>query len=176
MPVYYFGGPRYWMDAGKDFRPAPGSQARLVFARGGRFGLIDQFIKNTYEVLSPLNRVTALLPMTGHRFVTPDRQVETTRFGDEVTITVNYGARDFEAERAVLPQYGFIIESPTLVAFHAHSYRGMKYAQPTLFVLRSLDEQPLSLSRRVRIYHGFGDSRLEWKGKIIEVATEAMVP
>ena len=62
MPVYYFGGPRYWTDAAKDFQSAPGAQARLVFAQGGRFGLTDQFIKNTYEVLSPLNRETALLP------------------------------------------------------------------------------------------------------------------
>jgi hypothetical protein len=176
MPVYNFGGPRYWADAAKNLPPAPGAQARLVFAQGGRFGLTDQFIKNTYEVLSPLKRQTALLPMTDHRFVTPDRQVEATRFGNDVNITVNYGEQDFEAERAVLPQYGFVIESPTLVAFYARSYRGMKYAQPPLFVLRSLDGQPLSSSRRVRIYHAFGDHRLEWKGKIIEVETERVAP
>jgi hypothetical protein len=176
MPVYYFGGPRYWTDARRDFRPAPGSQDRLVFARGGQFGLIDQFIKNTYEVLSPLNRVTALLPMTDHRFLTSDRQVENTRFGEEVTITVNYGSQDFKAGGTVLPQYGFIIESPTLVAFHARSYRGAIYAQPSLFVLRSLDAAPLTSSRQVRIYRGFGDRRLEWKGKTIEVETETIAP
>ena len=33
--------------------------------------------------------------MTDHRFVTPDRQVETTRFGDDVNITVNYGDAGF---------------------------------------------------------------------------------
>ena len=176
MPVYEFGGPRYWTDTAKDFHPAPGAQARLVFAQGGRFDLTDQFIKNTYEVLSPLKRVTALLPMTDHRFVTPDRQVESTRFGGDVSITVNYGVPDFQDKRAVLPQYGFVIESPMLVAFYAHSYGGLKYVQPPLFVLHSLDGQPLSSSRHVRIYHGFGDHRLEWKGKIIEVETETLAP
>lgn len=178
MPFYYVGGPGYWTDPSKDFRPqrpAPGWQARLVFARGGRFDLIDQFIKNTYEVLSPLNHETALMPMTDHRFVTTDRQVESTRFGDTTTITVNYGTGNFTAGDTALPQFGFIIEGPTLVAFYARSYRGMRYAEPPLFVLHSLDGEPLTSSRRVRIYHGFGDRRLEWKGKVLEVETEAIV-
>jgi hypothetical protein len=169
MLVYYFGGPQYWKDPAKDFQPPKDAERRLVFARGGRFGLIDQFIKNTYEVLSPLSRVTALLPMTDHRFLTPDRKVEATRFGDNVNITVNYGAEDFTARGAVLPQYGFVVESPTLVALYARSYGQLKYAEPTLLVMNSLDGQPLSSSSRVRIYHGFGDRRVEWHGKVTEV-------
>jgi len=176
MPVYYFGNHRYWSDPGQGFRPPAGSEGRLVFAQGGRFGLIDQFIKNTYEVLSPLSRVTALLPMTDHRFVTPDRKVESTRFGSDVEVTVNYGPADFSTGRAVLPQYGFLIESPTLVAFYARQYRGLSYAEPSLVVLRSLDGRPLESSRRVRIYRGFGDRRVEWKGKVVEVETELVLP
>jgi hypothetical protein len=175
MPVYYFGGPRYWQDRAKDFHPPKDSERRMVFAQGGRFGPIDQFIKNTYEVLSPLSRVTALLPMTDHRFLTPDRKVETTRFGDDMNITVNYGEKDYTAGDAVLPQYGFAVQSPTLVAYYARSYRNLNYAPPALFVLRSLDEKPLSSSSRVRIYHGFGDSRVEWRGKIMTVATEQVM-
>jgi hypothetical protein len=176
MPVYYFGNHRYWSDPGQGFRPPAGSEGRLVFARGGRFGLIDQFIKNTYEVLSPLHRVTALLPMTDHRFVTPDRKVESTRFGTDVEITVNYGPADFSTARAVLPQYGFLIESPTLVAFYARRYRGLSYSEPPLVVLRSLDGRPLESSRRVRIYRGFGDRHVEWKGEVVEVETELVLP
>ncbi len=176
MPVYYFGNHRYWSDPKQDFRPPAGSESRLVFAQGGRFGLIDQFIKNTYEVLSPLGRVTALLPMTEHRFVTPDRKVESTRFGTDVEVTVNYGPADFSTARAVLPQYGFLIESPTLVAFYARQYRGLSYSEPSLVVLRSLDGRPLESSRRVRIYRGFGDRRVEWKGKVVEVETELVLP
>jgi hypothetical protein len=58
MPVYYFGNHHYWTDPSQEFRPGPGAESQLVFARDGRFGIIDQFIKNTYEVLSPLHRVS----------------------------------------------------------------------------------------------------------------------
>ncbi|MEK7405681.1 MAG: DUF5696 domain-containing protein [Acidobacteriota bacterium] len=175
MPVYYFGRHRYWLDPAQEFKPPAGAEARMVFARGGRFGLIDQFIKNTYEVLSPLHRLTALLPMTDHRFVTQDRRVERTRFGKDVEITVNYGPAEYEEPRFRLPQYGFVIESPALVAFHARRYRGLPYEDPPLFVLRSLDGRPLGSSRQVRIYRGFGDRRVEFKGKTIEVDVEKVL-
>jgi hypothetical protein len=178
MPVYQYGNHHYWTN------PAPpqGSQgqplqeSRMVFTKGGRFSnLTDQFIKNTYEVLSPLGRTTALWPMTDHHFVTADRKVESTRFGADTNITVNYGNGDYTAAHAVLPQWGFVIESPTLVAFYARSYGGVKYAEPALFVIRSLDGKPLSSSRQVRIYHGFGDNRVEFRGKVLEVDTEKVI-
>ena len=93
----------------------------------------------------------------------------------DTNITVNYGNGDYTAAHAVLPQWGFVIESPTLVAFYARSYGGVKYAEPALFVIRSLDGKPLSSSRQVRIYHGFGDNRVEFRGKILEVATEEVI-
>ena len=175
MPVYSFGRHRYWTDPAQAYKPPPGSEARLVFARGGRFGMADQFIKNTYEVLSPLGRVTALLPMTDHRFVTRDRTVEATRFGADVDITVNYGNHDFTSGQTVLPPYGFLIESPGLVAFYARRYGRLTYADPPLFVLWSLDGRPLASSKRVRIYRGFGDRRVEFKGKIVEVESEMVL-
>jgi hypothetical protein len=175
MPVYYFGGPRYWAKASEVYRPPEGAEARMVFARGDRFNLIDQFIKNTYEVLSPLNRITALLPMTDHRFLTSDRKVESTRFGSDVEITVNYGAADFKTKRAVLPQYGFLVESPKLVAFYARRYRDLSYDDPPLFVLKSLDGRPLSSSTRVRVYHGFGDDRVQFRDQVVEVDVEKVL-
>jgi len=175
MPVYYFGAHRYWTDPAKDFQPPAGSEARMVFARGGRYPPTGQFIKNTYEVLSPLNQVTALLPMTEHRFVTPDRLVETSRFGEDVRVMVNYGESDYTAGGTVLPRYGFLVESPTFVAFHARRYQGVEYAEPSLFVMRALDGKPLAASRRVRIYRAFGDTRIAWRGKILRVITESIV-
>jgi len=172
MPVYYFGNHLYWTDPAQDFPPEPGSEYRLLYSQGSRFGLIDQFIKNTYEVLSPLHRLTALLPMTDHRFVTPDRSVESTRFGDSIRITVNYGETSYAAGGTILPRYGFLIESPRLVAFCARQYGGMRYSEPTLFVIRSLDEQPLAASNRVRIYRGFGGHRIRWRDQTLEVETE----
>jgi hypothetical protein len=173
MPVYQFGNHRYWTEARQQ---RPTDESRAIFARGDRFNNVtDRFIKNTYEVLSPLGRVTALLPMTDHRFLTPDRKVESTRFGNDVNITVNYGEADYSTPRAVLPQYGFIVESPALVAFYARSYGELKYSDPALFVIRSMDGKPLASSGQVRIYHGFGDTRVEFRGKILDVPTEKVL-
>jgi hypothetical protein len=47
----------------------------------------------------------------------------TSGFCGFAKITVNYGARDFATGEAVLPQYGFVVESPRLVAIYARSYR-----------------------------------------------------
>jgi hypothetical protein len=165
MPVYYFGNHRYWTSAEGDFKTPSDAQARLVFAHKPGLGLTDGFIKNTYEVLSPLHRLTALMPMTDHRFLTSNRKAESTHFGKDVEITVNYDASDLVLKNAVLPQYGFLIESPTLVAFHARNYRTLKFTQPTMLVVRSLDNQGLQASRRIEIYAAFGDRPAKWDGK-----------
>ncbi len=175
MPVYYFGNHLYWTDPAQNYQPPAGSDARLVFARGGSLGLTDQFIKNTYEVLSPLNRLTGLLPMTDHRFLTPDRKVESTRFGGDVRITVNFGAAGYDAGAAMLPQWGFLVESPALTAFYATRYRDMQFSAPTFMVLRSLDGKPLDESARVRIYRATGDRRVPLGGRVEEVDTERVV-
>ena len=75
----------------------------------------------------------------------------------------------------ILPPYGFLIESPTFVAFHALRWNGLAYPSAPLFTLRSLDGKPLDRSTRIRVYHGFGDTRLK-VGKVTrEVAKEAML-
>lgn len=114
--------------------------------------------------------------MTDHRFLTADRSVERTRFGDSVEITVNYGAQDYETARATLPRWGFLVESPTLVAFHARRYGRLRYGAPTLLVMRSEDGRPLGSSGRVRIYRGFGDRSIEFRGRRVEVETELLLP
>ena len=172
MPGYFFGDYGSWTSATKDAATAPASDSKLVFARGGRLGIMETFIQNTYEVLSPLNRLTATLPMTDHRFRTADRMVESTRFGADVEISANYGTADYSTPRATLPPYGFLVESPTLIAFYARTYGKLTFSEPTLFVIRSLDGQPLSSSSRVRFYRAFGDRRIEWKGHMVEVDKE----
>ena len=165
MPVYDFGNHRYWASPAGDFKPAPGADARLVFAHKDGLGLTDGFIKNTYEVLSPLQRLTALMPMTDHRFLKANRKAESTRFGKDVEITVNYEAADLVLKDAVLPQYGFLIESPTLVAFHARSYHAIRFTQPTMLVVRSADGKNLKSSRQYQLYAAFGDNPSQWNGK-----------
>ena len=66
-------------------------------------GYFDTLMKNSYEVLSPLNRLTAEREMTSHCFLTADECVEQTTFGN-VTITVNFGAQPYTcADGSVLP-------------------------------------------------------------------------
>ena len=167
MPVYDFGTHRYWTSPGGDFKPVDAADPRLVFAHKAGLGLTDGFIKNTYEVLSPLHRLTALMPMTDHRFLKANRRAEVTRFGEDVEITVNYDATDLVLKDAVLPQYGFLIESPSLVAFHARSYRALKFTKPTMPVVQSADGKPLSSSQELRMYAAFGDTPSRWDGKAI---------
>ena len=71
-----------------------------------------------------------------------------------------------------LPAYGFVIESPTFVAFLAESWNGKTYKDPTLFTIRSLDGQPIRSSRKVRIYHGFGQDKLRLGPSELQVARE----
>jgi hypothetical protein len=73
-----------------------------------------------------------------------------------------------------LPPGGFLVESPTFVAFHASSWAGTRYESLPLFTLRSLDRQPLARSHRVRAYHAFGSDRISL-GKTAQVVKTELV-
>jgi hypothetical protein len=143
---------------------------------------MDRFVKNTYEILSPLNELTARMRMTQHQFLTPDRKVQQSTFGegaDAVVVVVNTGGTAFTyASRSSgtveLPPYGFIAESRTFVAFHALSYGGLRYDGPVMFTLRSLDNRPLSRSRQVRVYHAFGSDQIRLGKATLAVPKEAI--
>lgn len=163
---------------GPAFVPASNSSA-ACFSRadnGWAAGLCvaDRTIKNTYEVLSPLNRLTAETPMTAHSFLAADHHVERTAFG-HVQIVVNYGPEPYEFDGCVLPAYGFLVTSPTFIAFHAQRYNGIDYRPTALFTIRSLDGKPIAQSRKVRVYHGFGPETLRLSGRAFEVRGEETV-
>jgi hypothetical protein len=128
----------------------------------------DRFIKNTCEVLSPLNELTAQMQMTQHEFLTPDRKVERSVFSggnSEVQAIVNCSQTNFvcaslNGGQVTLPPYGFLVEAPTFVAFHALNWADLRYDRPVLFTLRSLDNQPLSVSHQIRVFHAFGDEHV----------------
>jgi hypothetical protein len=52
-------------------------------------------IKRHYEFFSPLHRETALLPMTGFQWLTPDGMVQRTTFGDNIEIVADFGTAEF---------------------------------------------------------------------------------
>src|SRR5262249_9495635 len=84
-PLNYHSMPRhlYWKETNKN-NSAPNPSGHdapdsAVFTRadngwGEELHPMDRFIKNTCEILSPLNEITAQMPMTGHDFLTPDRK------------------------------------------------------------------------------------------------------
>ncbi|MBI2946265.1 MAG: hypothetical protein HYY23_01375 [Verrucomicrobia bacterium] len=153
--------------------------------RGWAEGLhrVDRFVKNTYEILSPLNELTSQSAMTRHEFLTPDRKVQYTSFGEgegTCEVIVNASAKPYEhrsrfGKMLVLPRYGFSIESPTFTAFHSLSWNGRRYEAPVLFTLRSVDGKPLENSRQVRVYHGFGDDRIDFRGQTWSVQKEKVI-
>ena len=131
----------------------------------------DRFVKNTYEILSPLNELTAQVPMTGHEFLTADRKVRRTIFGEgkeAVSVIVNGGNTNYVCAsdlggKVTLPPGGFLAESRTFVAFVALNWGKASYSTPTLFTLRSRDGRALTDSKDVQTYHGFGDGTMDWK-------------
>ncbi|MBP8953322.1 MAG: hypothetical protein KBI47_13075, partial [Armatimonadetes bacterium] len=165
-------------DDGVAFEAAPDAGMSALWSRGDNgwtegLCMTDRVIKNTWEVLSPLNVITAERGLDSHEFLSDDRKLQRSRFGD-VTITVTYD-KPAEVDGVRLPPYGFVVESPTFVAFCATKYNGIEYGSPVLFTARSLDGKPIAQSSQVRIYHGFGDSRIRLGGRTLEVQRESVV-
>jgi hypothetical protein len=174
MPLPQFGTHLYWTAA----RPAAGHRSTELWSRGDdgwgeQLCPEDRVIKNTWEVLSPLNVLTAERTLDDHEFLSADRLVQRTRFGD-LTITVAYG-KPARVSDTTLPAYGFLVESPDYIALCATRYHGLDYATPVLFTVRSLDGKPIADSSKVRIYHGFGDRRIRILDKQFVVAREETV-
>lgn len=166
--------------------PAPADAAEGFFVRadnGWAEGLhpLDRFIKNTHEVLSPLNRLTAQMPLAEYEWLTPDRSVRRSVFGDgSIRAVVNFGPADYTLHTTrwgdvVLPPNGFIADAPGFLAFSARRFNGLVYESVPLFSLQSQDGRTLERSRSVRVYHGFGDSRLAWKGKTVAVTRQTVL-
>jgi len=143
----------------------------------------DRFMKNTHEILSPLNEITGKMPMTHHEFLTADRKAQRSVFSDgtrTVEVVVNMGDAPLQWTSKMggaieLPVYGFLVESPDFVAFRARTWSGRRYTAAPIFTLRSLDGQPLAQSRRIRIFHASGDAELLFRGSTRTVAQEAVV-
>lgn len=177
----------YWKDASaREPGPPPANGRDLaLFVRAGNgwaegMHPADRFLKNTHEVLSPINEITGKMPMTRHEFLTADRKVERSVFSDgneTLEVVVNLGEKPFQWQSKLggaieLPAFGFLVESPGFVAFRSMAWGGRRYEAAPLFTLRSLDGQPLIRSRRVRVFHAMGDSRLQFRGSTRSVVKE----
>jgi Family of unknown function (DUF5696) len=193
-PLNYHNVPShlYWKQSSRTNELPPATNPasdRGIFTRahhGWAEGLnsFDRFVKNTAEILSPLNELTARSSLTEHRFLTPDRKVQRTVFGaggDAVQVIVNDSGTEFRmptdspAGEVVLPPYGFLVNSRRFLAYLALECGGVRYETPALFTARSLDGQPLESSSRIRVFHGFGDPRIRLGAKTYTVDREAVL-
>jgi hypothetical protein len=66
-------------------------------------------IKRHYEFFSPLHRETALLPMTGFQWLTPDGTVQRTVFGDRIEVVANFGPSDFRYGDSTLGKESILV-------------------------------------------------------------------
>lgn len=179
MPVYAFGSHLYFKENGSS--SAPDSPERCFSRADGGwaegFCEMDRFIKNTYEVLCPLNLLTSQTAMSDHQFLTEDLSVECSAFGEAV-IFVNHGDEPYQVHLpgewpdVTIPQWGFVVWHPQFLAFYAIEFDQLCYDSPVLFTIMSLDGRSVRSSRSLRIYHGFGNSRLTLFGRTHEVQRE----
>jgi hypothetical protein len=71
---------------------------------------LDEFKKHQermkahYDFFSPLHRELGLLPMTDFSWLTPDRLVQRTVFGDRVEMVANFSMEDFDYQGKVIPK------------------------------------------------------------------------
>lgn len=77
----------------------------------------DVFLR-TYRNTCKLHEVIAGTEMLTHEFVTPDHEVQRTRFSDGTEVIVNFGEQPREVElggrRRLLPQNGFAVKGPRI--------------------------------------------------------------
>ncbi len=129
--------------------------------------VFDIFLKNTHEILAPLNEITAQMVITDFDYLSPDYKITKTVFGEnDVVAVVNRSDKNFnytckDGSTTILPPLGFVIESSEFIAFYAKSWNGINYKNPPLFTIRSLDKKPINESKKIRIFHGFGDSKIK---------------
>ncbi len=67
-----------------------------------------QQMKRHYDFFSPLHREAALLPMTGFEWLTPDRAVQRTTFGDKIELIANFGDVDFTYQSLSVPKQSIL--------------------------------------------------------------------
>ncbi|MGE5296400.1 MAG: hypothetical protein ACM3VT_16385, partial [Solirubrobacterales bacterium] len=186
-PLHYHSFPDhlYWQ-AGPG--PSKEKNAQSAYTRsdnGWAEGMhpLDVFIKNTHEVLGPLHNVTALERLTAFEYLTDDRLVRRAVYGegDEATkVTVNFGPTDAEVAsefggRTILPPWGFLVEGPRFIAFHARFWNGQDYGDGALFTLRPVEEATFARTTGIKVFHAFGPAAFSWKGKTCGVKREEVI-
>lgn len=187
--LYYHsvGDHLYWQNPEEmpELPPASGACDPALYTRAVNgwaegLSLWDRFMKNTHEILSPLNKRTSQALIETYEFLDDDRRVRRTVFDNGARVVVNGSEQVITLPSPLggemsLPPYGLLVSTEDFMACVVTAWDGLIYDSPTLFTLTSLDGKPLAESEQVRVFHGFGDAALPWRGKIVEVQREAVL-
>jgi len=88
----------------------------------------DQWAKYREKFIASYHNVNTVFEAVGgdemvsHEFLTPDREVQRTTFSSGVTVTANFGEREYAGDlrrRLVLPRYGYLAQGQDLEAWRA---------------------------------------------------------
>jgi hypothetical protein len=143
----------------------------------------DAFLKTTHEVLGPLHEATAHQRLTRFEYLAPNGTLRQAVYGEgdqAVQVVVNFGQADAKVESpgggsVVLPPWGFVVDGPRLAAFYAKRWNDRDYPAGALFVLQAAEGQRLRDPGQIRVFHGFGDPTLIWRGKTYDVRREQTI-
>jgi hypothetical protein len=92
-------------------------------------------LKNTHEILSPLNEITARMPVTdywaigGLHGTVFGKGESTVRVVENMSDKVQKGGEGLE-----LAPWGFVIDSEGFKAFCATEYAGVRYSAPAMLI------------------------------------------
>jgi hypothetical protein len=143
----------------------------------------DAFLKTTHEVLGPLHLATAHDRLTRFEFLSPDHKLKKAMYGEgenATVVVVNEGPSTAVHQSrlggaVLLPPWGFVVESPRFAAFYARRWNGREYPTGALFTLRAENDMKLTEAPRARIFHGFGDPQIDWRGATHDVRRESVI-
>ncbi len=184
VPIYSLDDPPPAPGGSSAAGGGPGGDPRRCLARsdggwceGKGLSAREVFVKNTYEVLSQVARFRFRHPLLFRRSLDPQGDVEETWFGEDLRIVVNYGDTEYVDREGdfKLPPSGFWVQYPYFHAFHATRAHGVDYPIPALFTVRSLEGKMYLRAEAVRIWHGFGSSRIVIGGRSFDVPRESVV-
>jgi len=191
-PLHYHSFPDhlYWKSSADQGKGDEGSQTpdRSCYARsdgGWAEGMhpLDVFLKNTHEVLGPLQRETAHAVLTKLEFLTKDYSVRKATYGygpDATKVIVNFGTTEAKVTSTlggdvILPPWGFVVEGPRFAAFHASRWNEQEYGKGALFTLQAITDENLNEAHRIRVFHAFGPAEIRWKEDLYKVEREQII-
>lgn len=67
-------------------------------------------MKAHHDFFSPLHRELGLMPMTDFAWLTPDRMLQRTVFGDVVVIVANFGEEDSDYQGTLIPKRSILVK------------------------------------------------------------------